>query len=923
VGWSTMALRRLRDAPVAAVGIALLVLATAFLFALAPRLLDKVATDALQGEIERASTADRGIQLVQERRIVVTGTGAMDGVAELGRRLEAQVPASVRDLISDRAFIVDTPRWLATSAVKPLTNITMRFEPAAAGRLRYVGGRPPAASTGTTTAPATAADPGGATVVFEAAMSTATADTLGVHLGDEILLTLDPTDRLAGNRRARAAVRIVGLYTVDDPASAFWMGDTILERPGLRALNADTVLFDAAVLLAPDAYAPLMALTDDIQVPMRDTWRYVIDPTRLTARNADAVVADLRRMQGIFRSPVGDVGGDAAILRTGLLRIVETQRTRWHAAEVVLAVAAIGPAVVAGAALALVGALAARRRRPTLAAWRGRGASLAQLVGSIALEGAILAIPAAIMGALIAAALVPVPDPVGSALLAGVVAVVAIVLLVLASDVRRVGVPGVGEREAGVRRAVSGRRLLFEALIVAAAVGGAFLLRERGVRGASSTGSLAGPDPLIALVPALVGIAAGIVAIRVLPIPLRAIAGILAAGRDLVPVLALRRATRDRSASAILLVLLTASTLAAFASASILQLSRSAELVAWRETGAAYRVSSDRALPTALDPSTLPGVTGSAGGYRGDASLTSHGGNATLLAVDATKYEAVIAGTPISDALPPEVVLAPGAVAPTDGIPVAISEDLATGPGALAIGDVVQISTGTVGARVRIVRILSSFPALADAPRFIVADRAAFTAVDPAADLPTTDLFLRGDPRDAGGLLATIATEAPDAVAVSAAARTAAIRADPVISAVWFGLAAAALATAAYAALAVGSALVLAGSARASETAHLRAIGLGRGAAVGLLVAEFGPIVAIAFIAGGALGLGLFVALQGGLGLAALVGSPADLPLAIDPLPLGLIMLGALAVVALGLGIAAFIQSRTVPALALREGMSA
>ena len=43
-----------------------------------------------------------------------------------------------------------------------------------------------------------------------------------------------------------------------------------------------------------------------------------------------------------------------------------------------------------------------------------------------------------------------------------------------------------------------------------AAVVGATLLRERGVRGGGTAGSLATADPLIAAVPALVGVAAGV-----------------------------------------------------------------------------------------------------------------------------------------------------------------------------------------------------------------------------------------------------------------------------------------------------------------------------------------------------------------------------------------------------------------------------
>ena len=88
------------------------------------------------------------------------------------------------------------------------------------------------------------------------------------------------------------------------------------------------------------------------------------------------------------------------------------------------------------------------------------------------------------------------------------------------------------------------------------ALGGAWLLRERGVRGASSAGTLEAADPLIAAVPALVGLAAGLVAVRLFPLPMRLLAWLARGRRGLVPVLAMRRATSGVGVGPILVVLL-------------------------------------------------------------------------------------------------------------------------------------------------------------------------------------------------------------------------------------------------------------------------------------------------------------------------------------------------------------------------------
>jgi hypothetical protein len=78
--------------------------------------------------------------------------------------------------------------------------------------------------------------------------------------------------------------------------------------------------------------------------------------------------------------------------------------------------------------------------------------------------------------------------------------------------------------------------------------------------------------------------------------------------------------------------------------------------------------------------------------------------------------------------------------------------------------------------------------------------------------------------------------------------------------------------------------------------------------------------VLLAFGAGVALGLGLFVLLEPGLGLDAIVGSRLDVPLSADPQQLAIIFAGVLAIAAVGIGLAAWMQRRGVAIAALRRG---
>ena len=111
---------------------------------------------------------------------------------------------------------------------------------------------------------------------------------------------------------------------------------------------------------------------------------------------------------------------------------------------------------------------------------------------------------------------------------------------------------------------------------------------------------------------------------------------------------------------------------------------------------------------------------------------------------------------------------------------------------------------------------------------------------------------------------------------------------------------------AAYATLAFAAAVALAAAARRIESAQLRTFGVTARDSMVLLLAEHGPVVALAFAAGTAAGLALFVVLRDALGFGALLGSTASVSLQVDPIHVVVlgVVLAAIATVALGLGVA-------------------
>ena len=211
--------------------------------------------------------------------------------------------------------------------------------------------------------------------VLEVALSVATLERIGLHVGDTWLLKPDETDRLVGRggQPEREAIDVVGSFDATDPDEEYWLDDTALIRPSIhRSGDRDLVWMTAVV--APQAYDQLVSAMG--HYPMHYAWRYFTDVPRLESDQLASTVADLRRLDGTFSAANGPVV-EGTLLQSGLLPLLESVQERWAAVSSVLAVVGLGPVAVGIAALALVGVLVMERRRPSLALGRARGASSA------------------------------------------------------------------------------------------------------------------------------------------------------------------------------------------------------------------------------------------------------------------------------------------------------------------------------------------------------------------------------------------------------------------------------------------------------------------------------------------------------------------------------------------------------------------
>ena len=911
MAWLVAGLRRWREDWIASAVMAALVLASAVVLGLAPRLLDRVERDALGSAVGALSRQARGVSLLQATRIGPSSPDPLGGVVAEGASLEASMPASVQALVSARTVVLDTPRYTAKRKDGATIAIaTLRIQPGALERIRITRGRAPTAGSKTNPGPA-----GGQPVaVYEVALSDATASRMGVGVGDTIPLEPDTRDPLAMRLPTPAAGEVVGTFEIRDPADPFWFDDASLATPGIRSYSPELTFVDATLLLSPDAYPRLFDSTPGA-FAFRATWRLDVDPARVTAASPDALLGDLRRLSSLFPAAAGPSGVE---VRTQLTLAVADHLARWRSASLVLAVAAVGTAAVGIAALGLVGLLVARRRRRTIVAWTARGASRDQLLAASVVEAAVVVVPPALIGLVIAFLLVPdAGPPFTSAVLCAAVAVTTIALLV-GADASTVGGGPEPRPPAGTVRHGS-RRAMAEAIVVVLAIAGAILIRVRAAPAVGAApGTLDEPDPFIAAVPALVGLAAGLIAARAFRLPMHVLGSVAARRRGLVAVLALRRSTRGATAAAMLLVLMTTTTIATFGAQTLAHLDRAAAAIAWQEVGADVRVTAatGTSIPAGARSPAIPGVTAVASVYRATVPLGLHGASVEVLAVDPAELARVTTGTPADAGVAAEL-----AGATSGPLPAIVSSGLQDASTNVGVGDTFGLGFGGQRPTFAAVATLETFPTIPlDTTAFAIVSRPRLEAAL-GESLPTTDVLVRAPGMAAADLRAALAQELPGVTVAGRAETEAALRHSPIVDGAGVGIVLAALAAAAYAAIALIAALALASAARAAETAHLRTLGLSVRQSAGLVVVEFLPAVVIAFVAGAVLGLAVFALAEPGLGLDALLGSPLAVPQRIEPVQLVGLLAATVLLGAVSVAIGASIERSAAMSTSVRRGL--
>jgi putative ABC transport system permease protein len=939
----TLFLKRLKAERVASLALVGLLFVTDFVTATAPRLLEDAANHSLRGEIAAAGSRERSIQLIARGRLETAGTADLEGLQAHGRSLESAFDPTVEGLVESRSIVVETPLWQVSDGA-PGAVVTLRVQEGVESHITLVAGHLPMGAVLDQTYTGAGSSAKKPVPAFEAALSAEAATRMSVGVGDSLAISIQTNDPRSAEHAAAAVIDIVAVYEVPRPDDGYWIDDDAVLHSITYLPTPTDDHTQAALLLSPAALSALMVATAPAGLPMNYSWRCYLNAGRLDAGQVNTLVAAMRRLEAIYPSgtvptlgapaaaatfpglvpaPTAPPSPDAA-LESGLLRLLQTHLDKWQSAQAILIVAATGTAAVAAAMVWLAVLLAGRWRRHTVSLARRRGASLSRVLALTLAEAVLISIVPAVLAAGLAAVAIPNGAGLESLLAEGGVTALGVAAL-LATALGKGGLGGDGLADPAATESSSSdtggaprnRRLVIEGAIVIAAVGAAYLVRERAIAAAGPAGRVAGaPDPLIEAVPVLAGIAAAIVAIRSYPILMGLASRLAARQTGLVPLLALRHAARGPGAGAVLLVMIMTAMVGTFAASVLATLDGAADTVAWQQVGAAYRVDSVVGpLNTGLDPGRWPGVEAVAPASQGSVALGT-GGFRMLETIDMEQYQAVLAGTPTDPGVPAEML---GRA--DEPFPAIVSAQASGSFDQIAKGDVLTIRLGQGYLRIRAVAVRSSFPGLPAGSPFIVISRRQLTEVSPAAVPAVSSIFVRAPDQAAADLRAALGPRTLDTIVVSRAEQAAAIRSMPVGAAVAAGIAAAAVIAILCAALAVAATLFLAASAQAVETSHLRTIGLTGRQAAALILVEFTPTVVVALIAGAGLGFGLFLYLRPGLGVGTLIGSTLETPAALALPQLVMLFTATAGTAAIAIIAAAVSQRSASPAAAIRRGI--
>jgi putative ABC transport system permease protein len=903
VSTSALVAHHLRSRPGGGLIVAALTLVLSLLATAAPMALSALADAALRDRLNSLGPIERDVRSSQPQWPQLDRAAVDESVAS-GSAMSTDAvwggfPSAVEGVRESSdpplpdamatARIVSAARDMAINENPQTEAVTLAFDPDYEADIRIVDGRLPEAA-----APAHADDGDairGTTV--EIVLSTATAADLAWTIGEA---------RTIGADQDEYELVLVGIFDAVDPDGDYWQHVASVLQPnvfddGNRPRRVTGTAFGHPASLAASYAVPGSSFETTV-------W-YPFDVADVDAATAQEMASALRKFTAVSHT-VGTTEQGVGILglrfTADVTATIELALAQEAATAGVLTMIVAGPVGVAAAVLVLGCRLILEQRRSSLRLLSARGASTRGLRGLLALEGVVVGVLPAALGAAIALLGGMLLFP---AALGGAVLLPALLLALAPPGILAVMAASAAERQERAdlgRRASRLRSILEGAVLVLALVAVALLL----LRGYGSTGI----DPLQAATPLLLSLVACLVTLRLYPLPLGAVFARARRSPALGAFLGSARALREPTIGLTPVLALVVGVAVAVSSGVLLSaLQSGVDESAQSQVGADLRVTGGTFTTEQLEEvRAIDGVAGATGISGAEVAQIDIGQNrpTSVFVVDAADLRAVQGEGP--GLLPPG-----SSLEAVDGaMPIVVAAATAAeiaGAGDVRIdgvaAEVVGVSTGPspIGTRENWVAIDSSYATevLGRDP----GDRTLLISLENDASTTATADALRGT-LGIGIRIASAADIAAD------------IRSSPSVQGVRLALLLATAVAALLSALAIVMTLTLAAGARGRVLALLRTLGAPPRVATSLALWEIGPPAIAAVIAGTVFGALVPLVVLAGVDLRPFTGSTVQPAYQVDAATLALTLGGFLLLAALFTGAALLVSRRVRAASVLR-----
>jgi putative ABC transport system permease protein len=670
---------------------------------------------------------------------------------------------------------------------------------------------------------------------FEVAVTSATAARFSLHVGSVVRLH-DTQDGAASSIK----LVVTAILRPLKQRSAFWAADPNALRASLNKTRSGGYWL-GGMFVADSEFSDVETALSDNKITV--TWLFPLNLAGVNANQA-ATLSDVLN-QGLVKPSVLTQSVDTPLtimleapLAGALAEFTQT------AAELgtLLALLYVSLTVVGVVVLLLGARLLAERRAAEFGLIRARGAATRQLALLAGRAGAIVVVPAAVLGGALAVVLTEGENEqlgwwLGALTVATALAGVPWLTLRRVSGIRVLD----DRADAAVPRKVRVRRIVFDIAAVLAAISGLTLLRLQ----SPPTG---GTDWYTSAAPVLVAIPMAIIVVRAYPVVLRWLVGMLGRRSGVTSFVGLARATRT-SITATLPAFALVLALAVIAFGGMLRTAVVDGDIArsWRQVGA--DVAIDTSLANAPLDTAAKHAIAAVPGVRQAAVVSVTSGTAAdgtvlgVVVVTPGQYAALLKLTPAS-AFPAHALDEPAGQAASGPFPVLVSPGTA---GLFAGGRKVLIGVSSV--RVRMVGTIRKTPGITETGPFMVMPT--WAAARMGADAPPPNLVLLVGPVDRTKLNGVLSKLLPGAPVITyRSAILAALTNATLPHGAYETFAQAAIAAAGFGAVIMLIMLALGARPRELTLARLFTMGLSQRQARRLVIAEALPAILAATVGG-------------------------------------------------------------------------